>query len=42
MKIADHGIGNVDGTLGPAWAKAGHEVMFAVRDPSSKKISLSN
>jgi NADPH-dependent F420 reductase len=38
MKIAVIGIGNVGGTLGPAWAKAGHQVIFGVRDPSSKKV----
>lgn len=38
MKIAVIGIGNVGGTLGPAWAKAGHEVIFGVRDPDSAKV----
>jgi NADPH-dependent F420 reductase len=38
MKIAVIGIGNVGGTLGPAWAKAGHEVIFGVRDPHSAKV----
>jgi NADPH-dependent F420 reductase len=38
MKIAVIGIGNVGGTLGPAWAKAGHEVIFGVRNPASKKV----
>ncbi|MEJ2166288.1 MAG: NAD(P)-binding domain-containing protein [Desulfobacterales bacterium] len=38
MKIAVIGIGNVGGTLGPAWAKAGHEVIFGVRDPGSEKV----
>lgn len=32
MKIGILGSGNVGGTLGHALAKAGHEVMFAVRD----------
>ncbi len=38
MKIAIIGIGNVGGTLGPAWAKAGHDVIFGVRDPNSDKV----
>lgn len=38
MKIAVIGIGNVGGTLGPAWANAGHEVIFGVRDPDSAKV----
>ncbi len=38
MKIAIIGIGNVGGTLGPAWAKAGHEVIFGVRDPNREKV----
>ena len=39
MKIAIIGAGNVGGTLGRAWAKAGFEVMFGVRDPSSPKVA---
>ena len=38
MKIAVIGIGNVGGTLGSAWEKAGHEVIFGVRDPDSEKV----
>jgi hypothetical protein len=38
MKIAIIGIGNVGGTLGPAWTKAGHDVIFGVRDPNSEKV----
>jgi predicted dinucleotide-binding enzyme len=38
MKIAVIGIGNVGGTLGPAWAKAGNEIIFGVREPSSEKV----
>ena len=38
MKIAIIGIGNVGGNLGPAWAKAGHDVIFGVRDPNSEKV----
>jgi len=38
MKIAIIGVGNVGGTLGPAWAKAGHEVIYGVRDPIGDKV----
>jgi hypothetical protein len=38
MKLAITGAGNVGGALGTAWAqKAGHEVFFGVRDPTSEK-----
>jgi 8-hydroxy-5-deazaflavin:NADPH oxidoreductase len=38
MKIAVIGAGNVGGTLGTAWAqKAGHEILFGVRNPSAEK-----
>lgn len=32
------GAGNIGGTLGTAWTKAGHMVMFGVRDPQSGKV----
>ncbi len=38
MKIAVIGIGNVGGTLGLAWTKAGHDVIFGVRDANSEKV----
>ncbi|CAB1058610.1 hypothetical protein D1BOALGB6SA_3366 [Olavius sp. associated proteobacterium Delta 1] len=38
MKIAVIGVGNVGGTLGPAWAKAGHEIIYGVHDPGSEKV----
>jgi 8-hydroxy-5-deazaflavin:NADPH oxidoreductase len=39
MKLAIIGAGNVGGTLGIAWAeRAGHEVFFGVRNPSSDKV----
>ena len=39
MKIAIIGAGNVGGTLGTAWAqKAGHDIVFGVRDPKAEKI----
>ena len=38
MKLAIIGAGKVGGALGTAWAqKAGHEVFFGVRDPTSEK-----
>ena len=33
MKIGIIGSGNIGGTLGPLWAKAGHEVFFSSRHP---------
>src|SRR5262245_16470370 len=38
MKIAIIGAGNGGRTLGTAWAKRGHAVMFGVRDPGEPKI----
>lgn len=37
MKIAIIGAGNVGGALGKAWAKAGHMILFGVRDPAGGK-----
>jgi predicted dinucleotide-binding enzyme len=37
MKIGIIGAGNVGATLGTGWAKAGHEVIYGVRD--AKKAS---
>src|SRR5271157_121065 len=37
MRIAVIGAGNVGGGLGAAFARAGHSVVFGVRDPSSDK-----
>lgn len=37
MRIAIIGAGNVGGALGTAFAAAGHEVRFGVRDPDSDK-----
>lgn len=34
MKIAIIGAGNLGGALGKAWAKAGHTILFGVRDPA--------
>jgi len=38
MKIAIIGAGKIGGTLGRAWAKAGHEVRFGVRNPADSKF----
>ncbi len=37
MKIAIIGTGRVGGTLGKAWAIAGHDLVFGSRDPQSQK-----
>jgi predicted dinucleotide-binding enzyme len=37
MKVAVLGNGNIGGTLGKKWARAGHEVVFGVRDVNSPK-----
>jgi predicted dinucleotide-binding enzyme len=37
MKIGIFGAGNVGGTLGRAWARAGHEVFFGVPRPGDAK-----
>ncbi len=37
MKIAIIGSGNVGSALGSGWLKAGHEVIFGVRNPDSPK-----
>jgi 8-hydroxy-5-deazaflavin:NADPH oxidoreductase len=36
MKIAVIGAGNIGGTIGERWKKAGHEVVFGLRDPSKR------
>ncbi len=38
MKIAIIGAGNVGGTLGKGWAKAGHDIFFGVRDIDDPKL----
>jgi NADPH-dependent F420 reductase len=38
MKIAVIGAGNVGGTLGKRWARAGHEVTFGARNPAEAKV----
>jgi predicted dinucleotide-binding enzyme len=37
MKITIIGAGNVGGALGKAWAKAGHYIIFGVRNPGQGK-----
>jgi 8-hydroxy-5-deazaflavin:NADPH oxidoreductase len=38
MKVAIIGAGNVGGALGRAWSRAGHAVVFGVRDPSAAEV----
>jgi hypothetical protein len=38
MNIAIIGSGNVGSALGKGWIKAGHQVVFGVRNPSSPKV----
>lgn len=38
MNIGIIGSGNVGGTLGTRWARNGHRVVFATRDPSSTAV----
>lgn len=43
MKIAVIGAGNVGSTLGLAWAKRGHQVVFGVRNPvDDRYLSLTS
>lgn len=37
MRVAMIGMGNVGGVLGCQWKKAGHDVIFCVRDPHDPK-----
>jgi predicted dinucleotide-binding enzyme len=39
MKIAVIGAGDVGGTLGAAWMRAGHLVTFGARDPQSDSVT---
>jgi hypothetical protein len=38
MKIAIIGSGSVGSALGKAWARAGHQITYAVRDPAAAKV----
>lgn len=40
MKIAIIGAGNVGGALGGSWARAGHTIIYGVRDPSAEKTRV--
>ena len=37
MRIGIIGAGNVGGTLGTAWSRLGHDVVFALRNPDDPK-----
>jgi 8-hydroxy-5-deazaflavin:NADPH oxidoreductase len=39
MKLGILGAGNVGGTLGEAWSRAGHDILFGVRDSSSQELT---
>src|SRR5262245_49908737 len=39
MEIAVIGAGNVGGTLGRRWVRAGHAVTFGVPNPSDPKVA---
>ncbi|HYE74281.1 MAG TPA: NADPH-dependent F420 reductase [Blastocatellia bacterium] len=38
MRIGIIGVGNVGSALGTGWVRAGHEVMFGVRNPDDEKV----
>ena len=38
MMIAVLGSGNVGGALGTLWARSGHTVLFASRNPNSEEM----
>jgi len=40
MKIGILGAGNVGGALGASWVKAGHDLFFGVREPSSSETQV--
>src|SRR5262249_10006701 len=41
MQLAIIGAGNVGATLGRAFAQAGHDVVFGVRDPGSPRVQAA-
>src|SRR6266545_2517236 len=42
MRIAVIGTGNIGGTLGRAWARAGHDVAFGSRHPDGNTVSVAD
>ena len=38
MNIAIIGAGNVGGTLGKSWSKAGHKIKFGLRDTTKPEV----
>jgi predicted dinucleotide-binding enzyme len=40
MNLAILGAGSVGGTLGKAWARKGHTVIFGVREPGSDRVRM--
>ena len=38
MNIGIIGAGTVGGTLGRAWARRGHQILYGVRDPSEGRV----
>ena len=41
MRVAVIGAGNIGGTIGGKWERAGHEVSYGLRDPAKKKGATS-
>lgn len=41
MKIAIIGAGSVGTALGKSWSRAGHEIVFGVRDPASSNAEVA-
>jgi 8-hydroxy-5-deazaflavin:NADPH oxidoreductase len=41
MKVAVIGAGRIGGTIGGRWEAAGHDVVYGLRDPSSKRGAKS-
>lgn len=41
MNVAVIGAGNIGGTIGGAWQKAGHEVTYGLREPAKKEGAKS-
>ncbi len=41
MNVAIIGAGNVGATLGTAWAKKGHRIIYGARNPSDEKVQAA-